>query len=151
MFQMTTRTYHPVSRGLRLPGSACAESVSRTIIRRRRRLRPPPTTPAGAATPATPAATTKDVISPEEAGKLKILNEYIEKGPKAADKLKDIEGLLKDKSPKVRAYAVYALGEIGPAAKDAAPALAESLKDAMQTSGEPCSMRCIRSIPGLRS
>ena len=57
------------------------------------------------------------------------MNEYIEQGPKAADKLKDIEGLLKDELPRVRAHAVYALGKIGPAAKDAVPALTELFKD----------------------
>ncbi len=88
-----------------------------------------PAGPAGQATPAAPAAASKEANAPAEADKLKTLNGFIEQGPKSADKLKDIEGFLKDPSPRVRAYAVYALGEIGPAAKDAVPALSELFKD----------------------
>jgi HEAT repeat protein len=80
-------------------------------------------------TKAAPAAASKDAGASADADKLKMLNEYIEQGPKAADKLKDIEAMLKDKSSNVRAHAVLALGAIGPAAKDAAPALAEVFKD----------------------
>jgi HEAT repeat protein len=80
------------------------------------------------AAPAKEAAS-KTADASADAEKLKMLKEYIEQGPKAADKVKDIEAMLKDKSPNVRAHAVLALGAIGPAAKDAAPALAEAFKD----------------------
>jgi len=78
------------------------------------------TTPTAVAAPATTAT---------EADKLKELENLAALGPKAADKTKDIEGLLKDPSPKVRCHAALALGAIGPAAKDSATALAELLKD----------------------
>jgi HEAT repeat protein len=115
MFQMTTRTTI-----LFFAACGCLAACGQRTF-----ADDPKAGPAAAA--AAPA--TKDVSDPADAGKLKSLNEYIEQGPKAADKLTVIEELLKDKSPKVRAAAVDALGAIGPAATDAVNALAEVFKD----------------------
>ena len=70
----------------------------------------------------------KDLKSDKEADKLKALDELGARGEKAAEAVKPIEDLLKDKSAKIRAHAALALGAIGSAAKDSVPALAELLK-----------------------
>ncbi len=72
---------------------------------------------------------TKHLTAADEADKLKALDELGTRGAKAAEAVKPIEGLLKDKSAKVRAHAALALGLIGSAALDSVPALAELLKD----------------------
>jgi HEAT repeat protein len=79
----------------------------------------------------------KELKSDKEADKVKALDELGARGEKAAEAVKPIEELLKDKSAKVRAHAAHALGEIGAAAKDAVPALAELLKDP-----DDCVRRC---------
>ena len=134
MFQMTTRTTM-----LLLAVGGCLAACGASAYADDNKAAPTapaaavgqatPAATAGQATPAAPTAASKEADASADADKLKTLNGFIEQGPKAVDKLKDIEELLKDKSPRVRAYAVYALGEIGPAAKDAAQALAELLKD----------------------
>lgn len=92
-------------------------------------------------------ATAKSAPS-TDAGKVKALDEMAALGPKAADKIKLIEGDLKDPSPVVRDHAALALGAIGPAAKEAAPALAELIKDP-DASVRRCTVRALREIhPG---
>ncbi len=75
------------------------------------------------------AIVAKSLKSDNEADKVKGLDELAGQGAKAAEAVKPIEGLLKDKSAKVRAHALLALGQIGAAAKDSVPAMAASLKD----------------------
>ena len=90
----------------------------------------------------------KDLKSDNEADKLKALDELGARGEKAAEAVKPIEALLKDKSAKVRAHAALALGSIGPAAKDSVPALAELLKDPDETVRRTA-VRAVRAIhPG---
>jgi HEAT repeat protein len=50
-------------------------------------------------------------------------------GPRSAPAINDIVPLLKDDSANVRRLAVYALKEIGPAAKSTIPAIKELLQD----------------------
>src|ERR1039458_916699 len=71
----------------------------------------------------------KDLKSDKESDKVKALDELGARGEKAAEAVKPIEDLLKDKSGTVRAHAALALGRIGPKAKDSVTALAELLKD----------------------
>ncbi len=75
------------------------------------------------------AGLVKDLKSDKEADRLKALDDLGARGEKAAEAVKPIEDLLKDKSAKVRAHAAMALGSIGAAAKDSVPALAELFKD----------------------
>ena len=94
------------------------------------------------------ALVAQDLKSDKEADKLKALDELGARGDKAAEAVKPIEALLKDKSAKVRAHAALALGAIGAAAKDSVPALAELLKDPDDTVRRTA-LRAIRAIhPG---
>ncbi len=74
-----------------------------------------------------------DLRSDNEAVKMKALDAMGAEGGATAQAVKDIEGLLKDKSAKVRAHAAMALGSIGPKALDSVPALAELVKDPDET------------------
>ncbi len=83
-----------------------------------------------------------------EADKVKALDKLGASGEKAAEFLKPIEDLLKDKSVKVRAHAALALGSIGPKAQDSVAALAELLKDPDETVRR-AALRAVRAIhPG---
>jgi HEAT repeat protein len=94
------------------------------------------------------ALVAKGLKSDNEADKLKALDELGARGEKAAEAVKPIEALLKDKSAKVRAHAALALGAIGRAAKDSVPALAELLKDPDETVRRTV-VRAVRAIhPG---
>jgi len=61
--------------------------------------------------------------SPDEPKRLDAIDQLGHKGEKAAEAVPALTALLKDSSPKVRAYTALTLGEIGAAAKPAVPAL----------------------------
>jgi HEAT repeat protein len=65
----------------------------------------------------------------DHAAKENALIELAEAGPKAAPAVNDLIPILKDPDPVIRRLAIYALGQIGPAAKAAIPALKEGMGD----------------------
>jgi HEAT repeat protein len=98
----------------------------------------------------TPAAAiaAKDLKTQSEADKLKAVDDLAARGEKAAEAVKAVEDLLKDKSPKVRAHAALALGAMQSKALDCVPALAELMKDT-DDGVRRSALRAIRTIhPG---
>ena len=94
------------------------------------------------------ALVAKGLKSENEADRLKALDQLGAQGEKAAEAVKPIEVLLKDKSTKVRAHAALALGAIGAKAKDSVPVLAELVKDPDETVRRS-TLRAIQAIhPG---
>jgi HEAT repeat protein len=94
------------------------------------------------------AITAKELKSDKEADKIKGLDALAARGEKAAEAVKPIEELLKDKSATVRAHAALALGAIGLQAKDSVTALAQLLKDPEDVVRRSA-LRALRSIhPG---
>jgi HEAT repeat protein len=71
--------------------------------------------------------------SPDEAARLRAIDQLGARGEKAAEAVTPLTELLKDGSAKVRAHAVWALGAIGAAAKPAVAAMAELAKDPDET------------------
>ena len=71
--------------------------------------------------------------SGQESSRIEAIDTLGAMGEKAADALAALEGLLKDKSPAVRAHAAESLGEIGSPAKSAVPALITLVTDPEKT------------------
>jgi HEAT repeat protein len=94
------------------------------------------------------AIVAKELKSEKEADKVAGLDKLGTMGEKAAEAVKPIEDLLKDKSAKVRAHAALALGAIGGKAKDSVQSIADLLKDP-DDMVRRTALRAVRSIhPG---
>ncbi len=74
------------------------------------------------------AAKIEQLKSPDVNMRVQAVTDLAAAGPKAAPAVQALIGTLKDSDPLVQRLSAYALGEIGPAAKEAIPALKEGLQ-----------------------
>ena len=95
------------------------------------------------------AAKTEQLKSPDANTKVQALTDLAAAGPKSAPAIPVLLETLKDSDPLVRRLSTYALGEIGPAAKETIPALKEALTKALQAGDRDMitsTMNAIRAI-----